>query len=163
MKKHTRNTRLTRGERQQPPWLGDVVPERPKWNCVTPADEASFKRFVFAELDRREWAEMNAMATEASRPENTAMFLEMIEDGWRPPDREPRMRGRPKVDPIVRRHEDGEYGARLVRCIREIFEDYWDKWNRQRPTAEEIASEYTSIRLKLIMTRLKRSHSRRPD
>jgi hypothetical protein len=133
---------------------------RPDWNCPTPEAEEAFKAFIFTELDRRIGAEVDAAAALAQSHETAAMFEELVRSGWTP-EPEPKRDGR-EVDDAVRRFLPAEDGARLTMTIREVFEDYWDKWNRGRPSAEEIAAEYVGISLARVTTRKKRAKARRP-
>lgn len=140
---------------------------RPKWNCPTLADEATFKAFIFHDLDRREALATDAMAAVAQSDETLAMFLDMLrQTGGKSPDDSsaaPRGRGAPKTDIVERRLLPSEDAARTVTTVREIFEDYWDKWNRGRPSAEEIAAEYVGVKVSQVRSRLKKAKGRRPE
>lgn len=124
--------------------------------------ERRFKAFIFGELDERILADIDRMSAEVQKPDNIQMFVDMVATGWLPPAPPKRRRGRPRRSPEERQAHPSEAAALLTVVIREIFEDYWGKRNRKRPSAEEIASEYVGIRLKLVQTRKRRSKSRRP-
>lgn len=160
MKKHTRQSRLALGLRTPPQWVVARRRIRPDWNCPTPEQEQGFKLFVFSELDRRIGAEIDALAAVAQSDDAARLFDELLRSGWTPELPEPRD-GR-EVDNAVRRFLDAEEGARLTVTIREVFEDYWDKWNRGRPSAEELAAEYVGISMSRVRTRKKRATDRRP-
>ena len=140
-----------------------MTQERPNWNCPTLAEEAAFKAFIFVELDCRLSAQTAAMAAEVQNPENEQLLLDMIAAGWSPPPSPKRGRGRPPLDPEERRLLPSEAAARLALVIREIFKEHWGRWNRKRPSAEEIAAEYVGLRLKQVETRKKRGPARRPE
>lgn len=184
MKKHIRDTRLTRGEREPPDWVAARRAVCPSWsvNRSKKADaelaEKAFKQFIFSELDRRIGAEVDALASVAQSDETAALLAELVESDAAPepetwkagPDGQwvkasvpGRGRGRPKVDPVARQFLPAEDAARTVTTVREIFEDYWDKWNRSDPSAEEIAAEYVGLKLEQVRTRKKRATSRRPS
>jgi len=183
MKKHVRNTRLTRGEREPPEWVAARRTTCPNWSvnrrqkADAEAAEKAFKQFIFSELDRRIGAEVDAMAAVAQSDETAALFAGLVASGNAPeperwkvvPERHwvkapvlGRGRGRPKVDPVTREFLPAEDAARTVTAVREIFEDYWNKWNRSDPSAEEIAAEYVGLKLEQVRTRKKRATSRRP-
>jgi hypothetical protein len=133
----------------------------PKWP-QKPADEPAFKAFIFAELDRRIWGEIAAMAAEAQRPENIERFLAMVEAGWAPPAPPKRGRGRPPVDRAVRQALPSEAAVRIAVMIRQIFEDNWGRRNLTRPSPAEMAAEYVGLKREQIETRLRRGKARRP-
>lgn len=163
MKKHTRQTRLALGQRTPPAWVAVRKSFAPDWNCPTPESEKAFKLFIFSELDQRSAAEVDAMAALVQSAEARNRLAELVASGWTPEPPPERGPGRPKVDVIERQFVPSEDGARTVTMIREIFEDYWDKWNRGRPSAKELAAEYVGVRAAQVEIRLKRAKARRPS
>ncbi len=163
VKKRTRQTRLALGQRKTPEWVESWMHLRPSWNCPQSQDEEAFRRFIFMELDRRIGDELDELANAAQSDETATLFEELVQSGWKPSATPPRKAHRPKVDPILRQLLPAEDAARLVTTIREVFEDYWDQWNRGRPSAEELAADYVGIAVSRVRTRLKRGKKRRPS
>lgn len=163
MRKHIRQTRLTLGLRTTPEWVAGRQALRPKWFCRTPEEEGEFMLFIFSELDRRIGAEVDALAAQAQSDETSALFDDLLQSGWLPQVEPKRSRGRPMVDNVVRQFLPAEDAARAATIVHEIFEDYWDKWNRARPSADEIAAKYVGVRLAQLQNRKKRATDRRPE
>lgn len=134
----------------------------PDWNCPTPEKEREFKEFIFAELDRRLGADMDAMALALQGGEAEAEFTKLVRAGWTPDPPPKRGRGRPKVHPVEREFHAPEEGARLVPIIRDIFNDFWGRRNRGRPKVAEIAAEYAGTTAARVTGRMKRANYRRP-
>jgi hypothetical protein len=137
-----------------------VTLSKPKWP-TTAADEAAFKAYIFAELDRRISAQTAAMADEAQRPENVAMFLEMIAAGWAPPTPPKHGRGRPPVG-VERQFVPAEAAARMAELIVQIALEEYHRRNLMRPSPAELAAEYLGLDLKAVAVRRKRGKDRRP-